>query len=361
MHCVGRGEGGRARSPPGGSSTRASKAVLAGRRGSGGSAGLCVRGHRACTRKAGCPARLALRLPARRSVAVVGGLVGAVGGDADILGLAVCQARELGAQLGQVQRGDLRAGEDVCVWQGGALVLRRRPTAQRPIAGNSPHHPSSITPPPPPTHPPSHPGAWAAHTPSSRTCRWCARSTAPAARSPAERAVGGGGGGGGGGKVRCTRRSGAGRHTRIGACMHARTHPPTQFCPLAHPHTPHSHRACPSSPAPPPPPPCQPSMRARLVGEGAGHDKGGVAGGAAQVEQAPLRQHNHAVAVGEDEAIHLGLDVLPASEQGGRGGGEAGGEGWRGERGGGGEGGRAGEVGRGQASGGGRAGRSARA
>lgn len=48
-----------------------------------------------------------------------------------------------------------------------------------------------------------------------------------------------------------------------------------------------------------------------LVGEGAGHDKGRVAGGAAQVEQAALRQDDHSVAVGEDEAVHLRLDVLP--------------------------------------------------
>lgn len=48
-----------------------------------------------------------------------------------------------------------------------------------------------------------------------------------------------------------------------------------------------------------------------LVGEGAGHDEGRVAGGAAQVEQAALGQHDDAVAIGEDEAVHLGLDVLP--------------------------------------------------
>ena len=48
-----------------------------------------------------------------------------------------------------------------------------------------------------------------------------------------------------------------------------------------------------------------------LVGEGAGHDEGGVACGASQVEQAALSQDNHAVAVGVDEAVHLGLDRLP--------------------------------------------------
>jgi hypothetical protein len=35
-----------------------------------------------------------------------------------------------------------------------------------------------------------------------------------------------------------------------------------------------------------------------------------VAGGAAQVEQAALGEHDDAVAVGEDEAVALGLDVL---------------------------------------------------
>ena len=48
-----------------------------------------------------------------------------------------------------------------------------------------------------------------------------------------------------------------------------------------------------------------------LVGEGAGHDKGGVACGAAQVEQTALSQDDHAMTIGVDEAVHLGLDVLP--------------------------------------------------
>mmetsp|Transcript_27939 Transcript_27939/g.75484 ORF Transcript_27939/g.75484 Transcript_27939/m.75484 type:complete len:564 (-) Transcript_27939:105-1796(-) len=47
-----------------------------------------------------------------------------------------------------------------------------------------------------------------------------------------------------------------------------------------------------------------------LVGEGAGHDERGVASGAAQVEQAALSQDDHTMAVGEDEAVTLGLDVL---------------------------------------------------
>ena len=49
---------------------------------------------------------------------------------------------------------------------------------------------------------------------------------------------------------------------------------------------------------------------AHLVGEGAGHHKGGVPGGAAQVQQTALCQDDNAVAVGEDEAVALGLDVL---------------------------------------------------
>ena len=53
------------------------------------------------------------------------------------------------------------------------------------------------------------------------------------------------------------------------------------------------------------------ACKADLVGEGAGHDKGGVAGGTAQIEEAALGQHDHAVAIWEDEAVDLGLDVLP--------------------------------------------------
>jgi len=49
---------------------------------------------------------------------------------------------------------------------------------------------------------------------------------------------------------------------------------------------------------------------AHLVGEGAGHDKRGVAGGAAQVQQAALSQDDDTMAIGEDEAVTLGLDVL---------------------------------------------------
>ncbi len=48
-----------------------------------------------------------------------------------------------------------------------------------------------------------------------------------------------------------------------------------------------------------------------LVGEGVGHHKAGMAGGAAQVDQAAFRQEDDALAVGEDDVVHLGLDVVP--------------------------------------------------
>ncbi|KAL4857376.1 hypothetical protein ACK3TF_002257 [Chlorella vulgaris] len=46
-------------------------------------------------------------------------------------------------------------------------------------------------------------------------------------------------------------------------------------------------------------------LRNHLVGEGARHDKRGVASGTAQVEQAALCQQDHAVAIGEDESVDL--------------------------------------------------------
>jgi hypothetical protein len=52
---------------------------------------------------------------------------------------------------------------------------------------------------------------------------------------------------------------------------------------------------------------CQPP---HLFGEGARHDEGRVTCGTAKVEQAALRQHNDAVAIGENKAVTLGLDVL---------------------------------------------------
>jgi len=47
-----------------------------------------------------------------------------------------------------------------------------------------------------------------------------------------------------------------------------------------------------------------------LVGERRRHDKRRVASGAAQVEQAALGEEDDAVSIGEQEAVHLGLDVL---------------------------------------------------
>merc|ERR1712087_1081447 len=47
-----------------------------------------------------------------------------------------------------------------------------------------------------------------------------------------------------------------------------------------------------------------------LVGEGARHHKGGMARGAAQVQQAPRCQDDDAVPIREDEAVDLRLDVL---------------------------------------------------
>jgi hypothetical protein len=47
-----------------------------------------------------------------------------------------------------------------------------------------------------------------------------------------------------------------------------------------------------------------------LVGEGAGHDEGGVAGGTAQVDKSALGQQDDVTAVGHQEAVDLRLDVL---------------------------------------------------
>merc|ERR1712151_116672 len=47
-----------------------------------------------------------------------------------------------------------------------------------------------------------------------------------------------------------------------------------------------------------------------LVGEGARHDKRWVARGAAQVEEASGGEHNDAVPIWEDKAVHLLLDVF---------------------------------------------------
>lgn len=52
------------------------------------------------------------------------------------------------------------------------------------------------------------------------------------------------------------------------------------------------------------------SSEAYLVCEAAAHDKAWVSGGTTQVEQTTLSQHNDTVAIREDEAVHLRLDVL---------------------------------------------------
>mmetsp|Transcript_18837 Transcript_18837/g.40611 ORF Transcript_18837/g.40611 Transcript_18837/m.40611 type:complete len:293 (-) Transcript_18837:545-1423(-) len=51
----------------------------------------------------------------------------------------------------------------------------------------------------------------------------------------------------------------------------------------------------------------------RLVGERVGHDEGRVARGTAEVQQAALRKHNHAMAVGKDVLVALRLDVHAGS------------------------------------------------
>lgn len=47
-----------------------------------------------------------------------------------------------------------------------------------------------------------------------------------------------------------------------------------------------------------------------LVGERAGHDERGVASGTAKVDQTTLGEENDVAAVGHEEAVNLGLDVL---------------------------------------------------
>jgi hypothetical protein len=47
-----------------------------------------------------------------------------------------------------------------------------------------------------------------------------------------------------------------------------------------------------------------------LVGEGAGHDKGRVAGGAAQVDQTTLGEQDDVAAIGHQITVNLGLDNL---------------------------------------------------
>ena len=46
-----------------------------------------------------------------------------------------------------------------------------------------------------------------------------------------------------------------------------------------------------------------------LIGEGVGHDEGGMSHGAAEVDQATLGQHNDVLAVLHGVPVHLGLNV----------------------------------------------------
>ena len=46
-----------------------------------------------------------------------------------------------------------------------------------------------------------------------------------------------------------------------------------------------------------------------LVGEGAGHDEGGVASGASKVDKTTLSKEDDVAAVGHGEAVDLGLNI----------------------------------------------------
>lgn len=46
-----------------------------------------------------------------------------------------------------------------------------------------------------------------------------------------------------------------------------------------------------------------------LVGEGAGHDEGGMASGTAEVDETTFSQKDEVTAVGHQVAVNLGLDV----------------------------------------------------
>jgi hypothetical protein len=48
-----------------------------------------------------------------------------------------------------------------------------------------------------------------------------------------------------------------------------------------------------------------------LVGEGGAYHKARVAGGAAEIDQPPLGQHDQPLAVGKDDLVDLRLDFLP--------------------------------------------------
>ena len=52
-------------------------------------------------------------------------------------------------------------------------------------------------------------------------------------------------------------------------------------------------------------------LRQYLVGEGRTHHKTRMAGGAPQIDQPPLGQHDQPLAVGKDDLVDLRLDLLP--------------------------------------------------
>src|ERR1700742_1311308 len=56
----------------------------------------------------------------------------------------------------------------------------------------------------------------------------------------------------------------------------------------------------------------QHNLSKNLVGEGAGHDKRGMASGASQVDETTLGEEDNVTAVLHQESVDLGLDVLNA-------------------------------------------------
>ena len=53
------------------------------------------------------------------------------------------------------------------------------------------------------------------------------------------------------------------------------------------------------------------NLRHDLVGEGSGHDKAGVAGGATQIHQSALGENDDAFAIGKNNVINLRFDFHP--------------------------------------------------
>jgi hypothetical protein len=158
------------------------------------------------------------------SVPVVWGLEGPVGVDVDVGSLVGCQLGQLGTQLGQVEGGNLHAlntytHSSVSYTQTHTTYLQRcAKLSCQPVTGITndtwqsmqtvtdavmltsvtSYHKTlrMLRYPKPPKHiqtplscVPSRPGAWAGHTPSSRSGHCPSRSTAPAGQSPVETGV----------------------------------------------------------------------------------------------------------------------------------------------------------------------------